>query len=182
MKKSPLAAALLSLALAGSAQADTVITPENLKKLQAASPEIAPLLEQSSLAAESEKDAAEDKPVSETERCDMEKRQALIKKTMQKHDVYDPVDAIARKHGLDSAEQYAVYLQVTMTGFSAAMNQKIMQNLAKRAPEAAAEMKSEFRTDFPCTTGEDLEAVRKHKADIGQLMQAFAPAVQSQQQ
>ncbi|MCW8125615.1 hypothetical protein [Microbulbifer halophilus] len=179
MKKLSLTAALLALTLGLPAHADTVITPANLEKLQAASPEIAPLLQESSLASESESD--ENKPVSEADRCDLEKRQAFIREKLQKHDVYDSVDAIARKHGLDSAEQYAVYLQATMAGFSAGMKQTMMQNLAQRAPEAAEEMEAQFREDFPCVGKDDLSAAAEHKAEINQLMQAFAAAAQPQQ-
>lgn len=181
MKKLSLtAAALLALAAGLPAHADTVITADNLKKLQAASPEIAPLLQQSSLS--SEEESTGNKPASEAERCDMEIRQSFIKEKMQEHDVYEPVDAIARKHGLDSAEQYAVYLQVTMTGFSAGMKQTVLQNLVKRAPDAAEELKADFESDFPCLTEEDLNAAAEHKAEIGKLMQAFAAAAQAQQQ
>lgn len=180
MKKLPLTAALLSLALGLPAQADSVITPENLKKLQAASPEIAPLLQQSSLDSEEEEETAEDESAHEAELCDMEKKQALIKKTLQEHDVYDSIDAIARKHGLDSAEQYAVFLQTTMTGFSAGMQQTMMQNLAQRAPEVAEEMQAKFQQDFPCLKEDDLNAAAEHKAQIGQLMQTFATVSQQQ--
>lgn len=157
--------ALVSMA---NAQADTVITEENIEKLTAAYPEMSQLLRPAFEKLQSQEH-------DEAMRCDLNYIEKKFEQELKTQGILNSSNRAAKKYGIDSASAYFTYFITTISSATANISMRMRDAQIARAPaDKQEQIRAAFESKIPCfVTEEDIQATITHAPAVGKLMESL---------